>query len=165
MLSSATEVNDVIVPWHITEDQGERLNVMGTAMRVKVNGSHDGPTFSIMDVEIPHGVEVPLHTHAEAEVFHIIAGELEFIQQAPSGESEVRRAGPGEFVVIPRSSPHGFCNVSGARARALVICEPGLQEFFQEVGRGPVTQGPPSPDKIRRVISIAQRHGLQFFGG
>lgn len=103
----------------IGPEAGERVNVLGAELTIKSSGDPAQMTF--VDHPIPPGYGVPMHVHDdEDELFYILEGEVTFA--CDTGELA---AGPGCFVHAPRGAAHGFRNISGAPARALVITSPG----------------------------------------
>jgi quercetin dioxygenase-like cupin family protein len=69
-------------------------------------------------------------------------------------DDRVWAAGPGEVAFAPRGTPHTFANLSGARARTLVLCSPaGFERYFDRraaelAGVEPPTPSAPTPATV-----------------
>ena len=72
----------------------------------------DGMAVSFFVTAHPPGAGAELHFHPYAEAFLVQEGEARFT----AGEGEVL-AGPGQIVVVPPETPHGFKNVGDATLR------------------------------------------------
>jgi quercetin dioxygenase-like cupin family protein len=71
----------------------------------------------------------PLHHHPFDETFYVLEGELTF----RLGEELFTRAA-GEVAFAPRDVPHTYANLSGADARALLVCTPaGFERYFDRI--------------------------------
>ena len=144
-------------------ERGGLLNVLGTTLRLLAGGADTGDTFALLEVTVPPGATVPMHSHPQAEAFYVLDGELEFGRQ--SGEAvSVSRVAAGQCVHVPREARHSFRNAGPGDVRVLVACEAGLVAFFEDAGREPATDGPPTREQIDRVVAIMQRHGQRLFG-
>jgi uncharacterized cupin superfamily protein len=136
----------------IAQSSGEQLNILGTAMVVKLNG---GGVFVAENV-VPAGCGAPLHVHdTEDEIFSILEGELTLISEA--GEAKARQ---GDTVWLPRGVPHGFRNATEQTVRALIFANPGarIAEMFQLLDRA-CSDGPVVPEQIG---AICAEHGVRF---
>ncbi|MCL4067474.1 cupin domain-containing protein [Pseudomonas sp. GX19020] len=99
----------------------------------------------------PPGTFVPHHIHfTQDEFVYILSGELE----AEVG-GKLRRAGPGDLVVLPRGIAHGLFNRSGADVVAMFWVSPTakLWEMFSLI------HNVPDPAE---VVRIAGFHELEF---
>ena len=68
----------------------------------------------------------PLHHHDFDEAFYVLEGELTF----RLGDGLFTR-NAGEVALAPRGVPHTYANLSGADARALIVCTPaGFERYF-----------------------------------
>jgi quercetin dioxygenase-like cupin family protein len=128
----------------------------------KATGDSTGGVLTLMEASIPPGSGPPPHVHAnEDETFYLLAGVLEI-----SAGEETFAARAGDFVFLPRGTPHTFTNPGVDAARALILCTPaGLERFFYEIGSPahPGEQAPPlSADQLDRIIDLAPRHGVHI---
>jgi quercetin dioxygenase-like cupin family protein len=71
---------------------------------------------SLIFVDAPPGRGPSLHTHPYAEVFVMEAGEATF-----TAGDETRIVGPGDVVIVPPNTPHGFVNSGEGNLRQLAI--------------------------------------------
>jgi quercetin dioxygenase-like cupin family protein len=68
----------------------------------------------------------PLHQHDFDEAFYVLEGELTFRLR-----DELFTRNAGELAFAPRGVPHTYANLSGAEARALIVCTPaGFERYF-----------------------------------
>ncbi len=134
---------------------------------VRVSRNDTGDRFSILELEGPPGDTPPLHVHhTEDEVFHILEGSARF-----HIGSEVRDGSSGDFVLVPKGTPHTFI-VGDEAARWLVITSPGdFERFVLAVGRPaeapgfpPPPPGPPPAEELERINSLAAEHGIEILG-
>src|SRR5688500_4828311 len=71
----------------------------------------------------------PLHHHDFDEAFYMLEGELTF-----QLNDELFTRGPGELAFAPGGVPHTYANLSGADARALIVCTPaGFERYFDRI--------------------------------
>jgi mannose-6-phosphate isomerase-like protein (cupin superfamily) len=139
------------------------LRVGSGIVTILLDGEATGGTCVLFDeVTDPHGGP-PFHMHErEDEAFFILEGRFEF----RVGE-HVITAGPGDFVVAPRSVPHTFRNLDNRPARKLALAWPaGLDQFFLEVGQ-PVADlsaempvAPPDAYAMARFVEAVARYGM-----
>jgi mannose-6-phosphate isomerase-like protein (cupin superfamily) len=113
----------------------------------------------------PRGGAAPLHVHHDAdETWYVLEGQLTIFV----GEERVE-AGPGDFVLGPKSVPHTFI-VTSERAEFLASFAPagvegpsgiGLDGFFREIGI-PVVPGEAPPDPIAPDPEDFARRAAQY---
>jgi len=106
----------------------------GEQMALRVHSRDVGGAFTIIEVRVPPLGGPPLHYHEEREeIFEVLAGRFRF--HCAGEEFEV---GPGESVVVPRKSVHGWVNLGPGPARLLFTFVPGgIDEFFPLIGETP----------------------------
>ena len=66
-----------------------------------------GDDVMVVQFRIEDGAEVPVHTHPNEQVGHVISGKLRF----RIGDEE-REIGPGDGYAIPGEVPHGCVAIS-----------------------------------------------------
>jgi mannose-6-phosphate isomerase-like protein (cupin superfamily) len=67
--------------------------------------------YCVMRGTIPAGVEVPLHSHADAECFFIVSGTVQVLSQKEA-RFEWLDVKPGDFIQVPCGAKHAFRNKS-----------------------------------------------------
>ncbi len=111
--------------------------------------------FSLLHCFFRKGFTPPPHYHKlEDESFYILEGEIDF----HIGDKNLK-AGPGQFIVLPKNVPHHF-NLVTETAKALMLITPaGFEVFFQEFGRPAETLDlPPVPTTNPRKEMFEAMH-------
>ncbi len=119
------------------------------------------PEIEVVEALVRPGVSPPLHRHDfGTESFYVMEGTAVFYLDG----TEIP-AGPGDFVRVPRSTPHTF-EVGGGPARMLNITTPaGLWQFFAECGEPAAELR--MPDEVvvpPNLGEIVGRHGGAVLG-
>lgn len=94
------------------------------------SGAATGGTFELFHEirETPSGP--PVHVHRDREEgFYILEGRYRFER----GEEEVE-VGPGEFLLVPRGTRHGFRTLEAPSRTLILIAPAGLEAFFRGMG-------------------------------
>jgi quercetin dioxygenase-like cupin family protein len=100
---------------------------MSAAPRVLLRAEETGGALSA--IELGGGGAPPLHRHDFDETFYVLEGELTF----QLGEERFVR-GPGDVAFAARGVAHTYANLSGAPARALLVCTPaGFERYFARI--------------------------------
>jgi quercetin dioxygenase-like cupin family protein len=151
-----------VTPGLVRAGEGRSIWVVGDTYTFKATGKSTGGVLALMEASIPPGSGPPPHVHTnEDEAFYLLAGVLDI-----SAGEQTFAARAGDFVFLPRGTPHCFTNPGVDAARALIVCTPaGLDRFFDEVGSPawPGKQAPPlSGDQFDRLLEAAPRHGLRI---
>jgi quercetin dioxygenase-like cupin family protein len=135
----------------------EKLNVFGTEIIVKVDGSKTGGTMTVVESVVPPASGPPRHVHSrEDETFYVISGRFKLAH----GEHEME-AGPGQVIFMPRNVTHTYKNISGEPARLLVTITPaGFEGFFREVSKRQLSP----PKDMKEINAVAEKYGLKFVG-
>ena len=110
---------------------------------------------------IPPGAAVPLHSHAEVEIFYVLEGAVEAFQFS-DGSPRWMTVRAGDTVTIPGNTKHALRNSSPLPSTMVVVTTSKLYEFFQEVTKPlypdqPPT--PPTPEEIQKLLGTAARYG------
>ncbi|GAA2266878.1 cupin [Streptomyces ruber] len=133
---------------------GER-RFLGDPLRMLVEGADTGGAFTAVELVHERGFSTPWHVHRnEDEALYVLDGELVVI----CGE-ERWEAGPGGFVHLPRSVPHGLKVVSES-ARILALCVPsGFEHFARDVADLRIGE-----ETAHQLADIAGKYGVQVLG-
>jgi quercetin dioxygenase-like cupin family protein len=117
---------------------------------------------TVLEAQMHAGHAPPLHVHRdEDEAFHLIAGSMRF----RSGEDEFDVL-PGDFVLVPRGTPHAF-KVGPDGAHTLQVASSGALAGFMEAAGEPAPEPvmPPNADFDRaRVADVAAAHDMVVVG-
>lgn len=158
---------------HLRRGDAAVLDILGIHCEWKLREADTGGHYSVVEMHVPPGAGVPPHQHAPQEAFFVVEGAAEFARLAESAGGSGADGGVewfpvacGETVHVPSWAAHGFRNPGPGPARILMTCAPGIERFFDEVGR-PVAPGaplpaPPSADDVQRVLAAAVRDGQRF---
>lgn len=142
-------------PVHIPLNGGKAVNVLGTAMLIRVHGRDTNGTLSAVEShDVPGGGPPPHIHHREDETFQILEGEYEFMV---GGQTILCKTGTTLFA--PRGVPHTYRCVGEASGRLMCVITPaGFEGFFEEIG----AMSPEQQQDIPRVIEIGKKFGLEF---
>lgn len=119
-------------------------------------GDETGGRFSLMDELCPKGSGPPPHTHEQDEAFYVAHGAVTFLVG-----SETLTAAAGDYVYVPRGTPHGF-RVDSETARLLNLYVPaGFEQVVVAAGTpAALRELPPKglpmagdPDAIRALLN------------
>jgi mannose-6-phosphate isomerase-like protein (cupin superfamily) len=143
------------VPRVVAAGGGERLNVLGEDIRVKLSGAETRGEFALFLETTPPNAGPPPHIHGnEDETFVVIEGEYEFLVG-----SETKRVKAGDVVYGPKGVPHTFKNVGAVVGRMYVTATPaGFENFFRRVDKEINASAPDIP----KLLAIGAEHGLTF---
>src|SRR5216684_2166213 len=142
--------------------QSSILSVLGEIMNFKITGEETGGSLCVVELTgFPRNGPPPHIHHREDESFYILDGAFSFLLGDRTTE-----AGPGFFCRVPKGTLHTYQNIGTQPGKALVILTPaGFEKFWMEIGK-PVTSltgptGPPDPETIARLMSLAPKYGLE----
>ena len=141
-------------PIIVAEGEARALNVIGTAITIRIHGRDTGGALSVVESVDHPGEGPPPHIHErESETFQVLEGEYEFMC---GGERFTVQKGATIFA--PSGQPHGYRCISRTAGRLSVAITPaGFEKFFEEVGALSAAE-----QEIPRVLEIATKYGLQF---
>lgn len=135
----------------------DTIEWLGVTYRTILSAAQTGGSMSIVDSNSPSMSGPPRHIHhGEDETFVILTGRCKIWI-----EGEIRIAGPGESVFIPRGREHTFKVVSTEPCRHLVILTPGgFEGFFADMAQGAYR----IPEHMQAVAASADRFNMTFTG-
>lgn len=142
----------------ITQDNAEALWVV--ADRIRFLGGLPGSSLELIEVEVPPGSGTPPHSHASAELFHVVEGTLT-VRIFGAGAPEAAAVGAGSSVRIEGWVPHNYSNDSGQPVRVLVLLDGTMTAFFRDIG---TAERPSQPD-FAKIGAAMERHGIRLAGG
>lgn len=140
---------------------------LNTLVRIRVPTAESPDGLSVLEHRAPFADSPPLHVHhTEDECFVVLDGDFRF----RIGDGE-RRHGPGDVVLAPRGVPHTYRCESPSGGRWLTITAHGdFERFVRAMGRPaerptlPEPAGPPTPEQIEALTSVARAHGIELVG-
>jgi quercetin dioxygenase-like cupin family protein len=128
------------------------------APRVLLRSEQTGGEVAVVEIGAsPERTGPPLHHHDFDEAFYVLEGELTFRLR---DELFTRQA--GELAFAPRGVPHTYANLSGANARAVLVCTPaGFERYLDRIAAR-ITGVEPPPEAstpIPEVITVGPAIG------
>lgn len=125
-------------------------------------GADTGGSFSLFECRVATQQGAPFHRHSDDEAFLVLEGTFEF-----QIEKQRLRRGTGEFIFVPKNTPHTFLNMSADNdGRLLIITLPaGNHEgFFAEAGEKVSASDPFSTElpNLEKLVRIGKQYGFEF---
>lgn len=111
-------------------------------------------------VERP-GYRTPMHVHERTdESFYVLEGTLTF---HANGKTVV--AGKGDYIFIPRGTPHAQGNATASDTILLTTLVPGdFAAFFEARAELVLTVSPDHPDYGARMRDLGRTHDIRVLG-
>ena len=134
--------------------------VLGVLLQFLSTPKQINDQISVMRGTVPSGVVIPLHSHADPEIFYVLNGSLEVFQaEGPSAGWQTVNA--GEVVSIPGNVRHALRNSSHSPITSITVSKQELYSFFRELAR-PFDPNrppaPPTPDEMQQLFSVAEKY-------
>lgn len=162
MMPAATETAPVYVS---RNGKADAHWAMGSLFEIVLPTTATDGAMTAMRVTQPPGIATPLHIHhREAEVFYLLAGELDY-----EAAGELHRITVGDLIWLPQGVPHRFRIRGDASAEILALGIPGgLDSLYAAVGV-PATErripdAYPADDELARWRTAAGDHGMEVVG-
>jgi quercetin dioxygenase-like cupin family protein len=134
--------------------------VVGVLLRFLSTPEQINDQISVMRGTIPSGIVIPLHSHADPEIFYVLNGSLEVFQaEGPSASWQTVNA--GEVVSIPGNVRHALRNTSPSPITSIIVSKQELYSFFRELARPFDPNGPPAPptqEEMQQLFSVAEKY-------
>lgn len=99
--------------------EGRTIEIAGVRLTWKATGADTGFANSIYEMDLHPGQGIPLHSHPYAEVFYVVAGQVDFLRVDEQIDEEWVRCGPGDTLIAPANALHAFHNRTDDSARFL----------------------------------------------
>jgi quercetin dioxygenase-like cupin family protein len=128
----------------------------GVSVRVLAGSAETDDAWSLFEYAAEPGFSGPEpHWHDEMiEGCYILEGAVDF-----EIDGEERRAGPGEFVFVPRRTVHTFSVNSDAPARFLIPVSPGgFEGYFAELEELIADEDEWPPADMTPVLELLRRY-------
>ena len=130
--------------------------VLGVLLQFLSTPEQVNDQISVMRGTVPSGVVIPLHSHADPEIFYVLNGSLEVFQA--EGWQTVTAA---EVVSIPGNVRHALRNTSPGPITAITVSKQELYSFFRELAR-PFDPNrppaPPTPEEMQQLFNVAEKY-------
>jgi quercetin dioxygenase-like cupin family protein len=145
-------------------DQGEARWYGNSLWEMLVPNDVTGGKLSMFQATMPEGFSPPRHIHTrEDEIFLVVEGEVCF-----DIDGELRTAGPGAALYMPRGVPHTF-RIQSASARLLGVMAPGaFEELFRNLSVPAGERALPVPGSVpfdvAAVMAEQERLGTLVVG-
>lgn len=134
--------------------------VLGVLLQFLTTPEQINDQICVMRGTVPSGVQIPLHSHADPEIFYVLNGSIEVFQaEGQSAGWQIVTA--GEVVSIPGNVRHALRNTSSSPMTSITVSKQDLYNFFRELARpfdpnGP--PAPPTPDEMQQLFSVAEKY-------
>jgi len=130
--------------------------VLGVLLQFLSTPEQVNDQISVMRGMVPSGVVIPLHSHADPEIFYVLNGSLEVFQA--EGWQTVTA---GEVVSIPGNVRHAVRNTSPSPITLITVSKQELYSFFRELAR-PFDPNrppaPPTPEEMQQLFNVAEKY-------
>ncbi|WP_353476732.1 cupin domain-containing protein (plasmid) [Salipiger sp. H15] len=129
--------------------------------RIRFLGGLPTTDVELIEVDVPPGSGTPPHSHASAEMFYILSGELTVRDFSEAGHPpSVTVAKPGDAITVASRKAHNYSNEGDMPVKMLVLIEPSMIAFFREAG----TSEPQAEPDSARLGAAMERHGIDLLG-
>ena len=149
------------IPLHLPGGEGRHVWFSGNLVTIKT-GEGRGAGMTVLEARMHPGHAPPLHIHRdEDEAFHLLEGAMRF--RCGDDEFDV---GVGDFVLVPRGTPHAF-KVGAEGAHTLQVASSGCLAGFMEAAGEPAPEPvmPPATTFDRaRVAAVAEEYDMVVVG-
>jgi quercetin dioxygenase-like cupin family protein len=135
-------------------------NVLGVLLQFLTTPEQVNDPITVMRGTVPPGVVIPLHSHADPEVFYVLDGALE-VFQAEGPTAGWQTVTVGEIVTIPGNIRHALRNTSPAPTTSITVSKQELYNFFRELAQPfdpSVPPAPPTPEAMQQLFQLAAKY-------
>jgi quercetin dioxygenase-like cupin family protein len=131
--------------------------VLGILLQFLSTPEQINDQISVMRGTVSPGVVIPLHSHADPEIFYVLNGSLEVFQS--KGWQTVST---GAVVSIPGNVRHALRNTSPSPTTLITVSKQELYSFFRELAQpfDPNSPpAPPTPNEMQQLFRVAKKYG------
>ena len=149
---------------HLRPGDGRSLQVSGELVTYKITSEQTGGAYSLFEVVSEPGGGPPPHVqHREDEVFYVLEGEYDFLDD----DGRTMRVGKGSLVYVPKGALHTHKNIDDKPGRMLVSQTPGglHERFFEEIGELATDESHlvfEGSVGIEKIAVIAAEYGIEI---
>lgn len=105
------------------------------------------------------GITVPIHSHADAEIYVAVSGTVEALAETTESMAWIEIS-PGDVFHVPGIAKHAFRNHSRDPSVMFIISTEKIARFFRSVGklvdRTDLWSEPPTAEAIRNFLATAE---------
>jgi len=130
--------------------------VLGVLLQFLCTPEQINDQISVMRGTVPAGVVIPLHSHADPEIFFVLAGSIE-VFQSEGWQTVVA----GEVVSILGNVRHALRNTSSSPSTLITVSKQELCNFFRELAQpfgANVSPSPPTPAEMQQLFHVAEKY-------
>jgi mannose-6-phosphate isomerase-like protein (cupin superfamily) len=131
------------------------IDVLGLQIKLLTSLAMAEDAFCLVSSTMGPGTVVPLHSHPDREILHVLDGELE----AFVGD-RWRLLQVGDVFDVTDGIKHALRNLTAQRVRLLVFTTVRMGRFFNEIGRPLVAAAEvPLAQDVERLLTTSVRYG------
>jgi quercetin dioxygenase-like cupin family protein len=134
--------------------------VLGVLLQFLTTPEQINDQICVMRATVLSGVEIPLHSHADLEIFYVLNGSIE-VFQAEGQSAGWQTVTAGEVVSIPGNVRHALRNTSPSPITSITVSKQELYSFFRELAR-PFDPNrppaPPTPEEMQQLFRVAEKY-------
>jgi quercetin dioxygenase-like cupin family protein len=134
--------------------------VLGVLLQFLSTPEQINDQISVMRGTVPSGIVIPLHSHADPEIFYVLDGSLE-VFQAEGPSNGWRTVNAGDVVSIPGDVKHALRNTAPSPVTSITVSKQELYNFFRELARPfdpNKPPAPPNPEEMQQLFSVAKKY-------
>jgi quercetin dioxygenase-like cupin family protein len=131
--------------------------VLGVLLQFLSTPDQINDQISLMRGTIHPGVFIPLHSHADPEIFYVLNGSLEVFQPSEGWQT----VAAGEVVSIAGNVRHALRNTSPSSITLITVSKRELYNFFRELARPYDPNSPPAPlttEEMEQLFTVAKKY-------
>jgi quercetin dioxygenase-like cupin family protein len=136
------------------------FSILGPVVQFLVDPAKASGAFGLIRGTVAPGIEVPVHSHADAEIIYVLDGILDVLQ-VNGNSSRWLTAKPGEIVCIPGDAKHALRNSSREPVVLLLASTPEIYGFFLELAK-PFDPNQPAapedPEEMERLAALSAKY-------
>jgi quercetin dioxygenase-like cupin family protein len=134
--------------------------VLGVLLQFLTTPEQINDQICVMRATVLSGVEIPLHSQADPEIFYVLNGSIE-VFQAEGQSAGWQTVTAGEVVSIPGNVRHALRNTSPSPITSITVSKQELYSFFRELAR-PFDPNrppaPPTPEEMQQLFRVAEKY-------